>query len=133
MTFKKAFLLIAVVLFFHALGLIFHLYDLWLWYDVPLHLGGGFAMSALGLAIWQEGISDVRFKGLLSRHLDFWLVPLFVIGFVALISVLWEMHEFLLDVFYATVIRQPGVQDTMSDFFNDLAGGLIGLVLFYRK
>ena len=133
MTFKNAFLLIGAVLLAHGIGLFFGLYEFWAWYDVPLHIGGGFVMGALGLAIWNEGISGVVFKSLLKKHLEFWLVPLFVISFVALISVLWELHEFLLDVFYSAVIRQPGIQDTMSDFFNDLAGSLMAIGIFYRK
>lgn len=133
MNFPKALIITAIVLVFHGLGLLFHLYDLWAWYDIPLHFGGGLAMAALGLALWQEGISGVTFKGVLARHLDWWLVPLFVIGFVSLISVLWEMHEFLLDVILRDAVRQPDVPDTMADFFNDLSGGLIAIAFFYRR
>ncbi len=123
MTFKKAFLLIGLVLAFHGLGLIFDLYYFWDWYDVPLHAGGGFVMAALGLAIWERGQGTGRS----------WLAPLFLIGFVALISVLWELHEFVLDYISSGVFRQPGLQDTMADFFNDLGGGLLGIAIFYRK
>jgi len=55
MTIKKAFLIIGIVLAFHALGLIFNLYEVFGWYDIPMHLGGGLAMGALGLAIWNKG------------------------------------------------------------------------------
>lgn len=134
MTFKKSFWIIGIVLGLHALGLAFHLYFTWPWYDIPLHFGGGLAMGALGLALWDSAVSHVVFKGWFSKHLAWWFVPLFVIGFVSFISVVWELHEFALDVLIEGIsgFRQPSVPDTMADFFNDLAGGFTAIALFYR-
>ncbi|MFH1611099.1 MAG: hypothetical protein ABIA83_00655, partial [Patescibacteria group bacterium] len=103
MTIKKAFLIIGIVLAFHALGLIFNLYEVFGWYDIPMHLGGGLAMGALGLAIWNEGVEEVKFKGWFQKHLKWWLVPFIVIGFVSLIGILWELHEFVLDQVFPPV------------------------------
>jgi len=129
MTIKKAILIILIVLGFHALGLIFNLYEIFGWYDIFMHLGGGFAMSALGLAIWLEGVEEVKFKGWFQKHLKWWLVPGIVLGFVSLIGILWELHEFVLDVIFPVVIdefkRQPDIPDTMMDFTMDLIGGII--------
>lgn len=132
MTFKRAFFIIGIVLFLHAIGLVFHLYWLFPWYDIPLHIGGGIAMGAVGLALWHQGIDRVTFKKRLERHLSPWLIPLFVIGFVAIIGIVWEMHEYLLDIAIGGIARQPGVGDTMADFFNDLAGGLIAVTFFHH-
>lgn len=131
MTFKRASVITGIVLLFHGIGLLFHLYWVFPWYDIPLHFGGGLAMGAFGIALWHQGIEHVTFKTMLERHLSPWLVPLFVIGFVALIGVLWEMHEFLLDVAIGGVARQADVADTMADLFNDIAGGLLALLLFH--
>lgn len=131
MTFKRAFLLTGIVLLFHAAGLLIHLYWIFPWYDIPLHFGGGFAMGAFGLALWHQGIEDVKFKSLLRRHLSVWLVPLFVIGFVALVGVAWEMHEFILDMAIGGPARQPDLADTMADLFNDLSGGVLALWIFH--
>ncbi|EKD33486.1 MAG: hypothetical protein ACD_76C00018G0002 [uncultured bacterium] len=132
MNFRKAGAIILAVLFFHALGLIAGLYSFWDWYDVPMHFGGGLAMGALGIALWQEGIDGIRFKGRLARHLEWWLVPVFVLGFVSSISIGWEFHEFLLDQ-VSLGVRQPSVADTMADFFFDGAGGIAALFIWSKK
>ena len=133
MTFNKALVIIGIVLMLHALGIFFDLYGIWQWYDIPLHFGGGFAAGALGLAIWNEGIEDVRFKGWMAKHLKWWLVPVFVMGIVAIISIGWEFHEFIIDeIFQDEKLRQLSVRDTMADFAFDLAGGTVAIALFYR-
>lgn len=137
MTIKKAFLIIAIILGFHGLGLIFNLYEVLGWYDIPMHFGGGFAMGALGLGIWLEGVEDVTFKGWFQKHLKWWLVPGVVLGFVSLIGILWELHEFILDVIFPSAVeslaRQPDIPDTMMDFTMDLFGGVIALIAFWRR
>ncbi len=136
MTLKKAFLVIAIVLVFHFVGLLFGLYDILDWYDIPMHIGGGFAMGALGLAIWNEGVDDVKFKGWFQKHLSWWLIPGIVLGFVSLIGILWELHEFLLDEIFPKAIElkhQPSIADTMMDFVMDLLGGVIALIAFWRR
>lgn len=136
MTLKKAVLIIVLVLVFHFLGLLFGLYELLGWYDIPMHAGGGFAMGALGLAIWMEGVEDVTFKGWFQKHLKWWLVPGIILGFVSLIGILWELHEFLLDWFIprgVELLHQPSIADTMMDFVMDLLGGVIALLAFWRR
>jgi len=131
---KKAFFVIAVVLAFHAAGLLLSLYEVFEWYDIPMHIGGGVAMGALALAIWHEGIEDVKFKGALQRHLKWWFIPGMVLGFVALIGVLWELHEWGLDLILPTEsLRQPNLPDTMLDFINDLIGAVVALLLWNRR
>jgi len=139
MTPTKAITIIGIVLAFHGLGLLFDLYFYWPWYDVPMHFSGGLAMGALGLAIWNEGVHEVKLKGRFKKHLEWWLVPLFVIGFVSFIGIGWELHEFLLDKLLGeqmnalySMMRQPGLEDTMADFAFDLLGGITAIAIFYR-
>lgn len=139
MTWRKAFSIIGLVLLAHAAGLIGNLYGIFEWYDIPMHWAGGFAMGALGLAIWYEGVEDIRYKKSFEKHLKWWLVPGIVLGFVALIGILWELHEYLLDAFMGPVIgtiatyRQPDLADTMMDFVLDLFGGAVAIILFHRN
>ena len=135
MTIKKAIFITLLVILAHAVGLLFNLYEVLHWYDIPMHIGGGFAMGALGLAIWNEGVEDVTFRGWFENHLKWWLVPGVVLGFVAFIGVLWELHEWLMDVFLpmAGTPRQPDVPDTMMDFVFDLLGGIVALLIWRRK
>ncbi len=134
MTFKKAIGLIVLVMVFNLIGNYFGLYEIWEWYDMPMHFAGGLAIGAFALAIWKEGIEEVRFKGRLAKHLKWWLVPMFVIGFVALVATVWEFHEFILD--YALnqeFSRQPSIGDTMVDFFLGLLGAVFATAIFDRK
>ncbi len=137
MTLNKAIFVTEIVLGFHFLGLILNLYEIVQWYDIPMHFGGGLAMGALGLAIWSEGIEEVKFKGWFQKHLKWWLVPIIVIGFVSLIGILWELHEYVLDqllpardIYFS---RQPGIADTMMDFVMDLLGGIVALAMFWKR
>ncbi len=132
MTLIKAFFAIIAVLFAHALAIVFHLYGLWHWLDIPMHFAGGLAMGLLALALWQEGIVEVRFKGWLAKHLEWWLVPLFIFGFVALVGVAWEIYEYVMDNYFTAVIdgvyqivRQPSLADTMFDLVMDLLGATV--------
>jgi len=136
MTIKKAILIIAIVLAFHFVGLAFDLYGVISWYDTPMHVGGGFAMAALGLAIWSEGVEEVKFKGWFQKHLKWWLVPGVVLGFVSLVGIVWELHEFILDEIFPVseaILRQPDIADTMKDFVMDLIGGVIALIVFWKR
>jgi len=101
---------------------------------------GGFAMGMLALAIYNQGIKDIEFKGRFEKHLAFWFVPLFVTGFVAIIAILWEVHEFILDNWFATAeqiiyrnFTQTSLADTMFDMLNGLLGALGSVIVFHRK
>ena len=47
-----------------------------------------------------------------------------IISFVAFAALVWEIHEFILDQFYHTSIRQPSNFDTMKDMILGLVGGI---------
>lgn len=139
MTLQKAFLAIFIVLFVHGIAIVFSLYGILKWFDIPMHFAGGLAIGLLALAIWQQGVADVKFKGWFARQLEWWIVPLFLVGFVSFVSIGWEIYEFIMDQWFTDVIngmyrisRQPSVADTMLDFTMDILGGLIALI-FYRK
>ncbi len=134
MTYNRAYFIIGVVLTLHAAGLIFGFYGTIPSYDIPMHFGGGFAMGALALAIWGQGVERIHFKGRFAKHLKWWLVPLFVLGFVALISIAWEVHEYALDMLLTDgVSRQLSIDDTMGDFLFDLSGGIVAILIYYAR
>lgn len=138
MTIQKAIAIIIAVLFLHAFGLVWA-YSVVDWFDIPIHIGGGLAMGALALALWNEGIEEVRFKGNLQKHIKWWLIPAIVLGFVSLIGIAWEMHEFLLDQLFPIQTgdvfawRQPSLADTMLDFCMDILGGVLALIIWKRR
>ena len=111
------------------LFLIFYWTGLWLewnfyysWFDQILHLAGGF----LTVAIFQYFFS--RFYGDVFKK-SFWLELVIGLSFVALVGVLWELHEFVADWWLQKPFLQGGVSDTISDLFLGLVGGMIFILL----
>lgn len=134
MTFKKSIIAIISVLVINQISIWLGLYDVWVWIDIPMHFIGGIAIGMFALAIWLEGIHEVRFKGWLAKHLEWWLVPLFVLGFVSIVSIVWEWHEFVLDlIMTGELVRQPNIEDTMLDFLMGMLGGAFSMIFYKRK
>ena len=126
-TYKQAGLFLLFVLALHAIALIWSLYYVLPWFDTPMHALGGLAMGLIALAVWQANVEQLtlRPKAILSARL---LLYFFVLGFVAIVGIVWEWHEFALDALrawhgVADHLAQPGLFDTMKDLFLDLAGG----------
>ncbi|MEK7451744.1 MAG: hypothetical protein AAB664_00225, partial [Patescibacteria group bacterium] len=57
--------------------------------DIPMHLLGGFSIGLLGISLYHIAVK--------KQKLPRWFYVLFVIGFVLLVGVLWEFHEWVLD------------------------------------
>lgn len=137
MTFTKAIFAIICVLFTHAIALVFGLYGLWHWFDILMHFGGGLSIGLLALAIWQQGIDEVIFKGWFVKHFKWWLVPIFVIGFVSFVGICWEVFEFVMDLSFLgnlySVASQSSIADTMLDLVMDLIGASVSLLFYSRK
>ena len=63
-----------------------------------------------------------------------WFKALFSMAFVALVAVLWECFEFLMDQVTGTKMQEliaPGISDTMFDMIVALIGGAIGTILAF--
>lgn len=125
MPFRYPFLFIIFVLALHMLG-VFVLYDIWHWYDIPMHFVGGVAMGLLGLSLWDKYMKNVTFtvKHPWSKRIFFTFC---LIGFTAIVGVAWEWYEFAFDVLVLPAlpgwqVSQPGIADTMADLFLDLSG-----------
>ena len=94
------------------------------WFDDLLHFLGGFWVAALfGYLINRWGLTSIDNK--------FWLKLLLGLGFVALVGILWEFHEFIADWFLQKPLMQEGIGDTMSDLFFDLLGGSVFIVFYH--
>jgi hypothetical protein len=113
--------LISLIAFIFLLNLIilkFHwYYSIW-WSDMLMHFLGGIWLGTAFLFVSKEEINTkVAFKILLG---------------VLLVSVLWEIFEFILNNF--TLKMEFSILDTLSDFLLDLAGGSFVLwrIFFYK-
>lgn len=127
MNFHRSIVAIGAVLIAHAIGAM-GIYWLFGWYDTFMHFAGGFAAGVLAIDIWHSLVIELRAKYP-------WVIRgLFVIGIVALIGAVWEIHEFILDEIHGREAwLQPGVADTMKDLTMDLFGGLLAYVAIRRK
>lgn len=115
---------ILTVLFIHVLGMVFEWYYAWRSMDIMMHFLGGFVFGMLGLAL-------LRTEKLSSANR-----LLFVLGFVALIGVIWEFQEYAVD-YYRLIATDKWesltLTDTLADLMNDLVGGLIAYLIFIKK
>ncbi len=98
-------------------------------FDKVMHFIGGFIS---GWIAWLFVRDEVGRSSFIKQGLV-------VMGGVALIGVLWEFTEYF---FTAVPYYFPGVneylyigtlRDTMFDLATDLAGGLLGFIVFSRK
>jgi hypothetical protein len=129
MTLKTATISVVALMGIHAIALIFNLYHQFLWLDIPMHLGGGLVVMLVALAFWSSCVDSITFKR--YARFSYLIEAVILLGFVALIGIGWEGYEFILDQLVGGS-RQPSIADTMADFSFDLAGGIIGFILFRR-
>ncbi len=95
---------------------------LW-WFDEVLHFFGGWLVAALFLSFF-EGQEGSR---ILSEHKFVLLV--IVLSFTALIGVMWEFYEYLINYFLQAF--EMTLDDTLSDLLMDLLGGLSAGWLYF--
>lgn len=91
------------------------------WYDNVLHFAGGLWVAS----IFEYFIYRLELA-VINRH--FWVKLILGLGFVALIGVLWEFHEYLADIYLRSEFFQSSIKDTVSDLTLDLLGGLLFLL-----
>jgi hypothetical protein len=98
----------------HLVALELYLYWHFFWFDIFMHLFGG---SVVALGVYT--LADLRLYG--RRY----LTPVYVVGFVCMVAVLWEIFEW-----YAGVpVESDFLLDTMSDLLMGLSGGHIGYLV----
>lgn len=132
MTFKKAFFVLGTVFVIHIVFMAIGLYRLAPELDNLLHFSGGFSVGLLAIALHH----DMTDKHDLFGH-PLWYHYLFVIGFVMLVGVAWEFHEYLLDntasLWWGWPHNQLGLGDTMLDLLMDFLGGTGAFFLFKKS
>ena len=135
MTIQKATFFTLAVVTVHLVAVVIGLYWIWQWFDVPMHFAGGFAVGMLGLSIWQRGVVGLKAE----KQLQWWLAPMFIVGFVSFIGIGWEIYEFFMDSFFNAQInavyqfvRQPSIGDTIFDLVFDIFGGAAAILIIRR-
>lgn len=90
--------------------------ELW-WFDIPMHIMGGFGVAAFTSALLTYKQKEVSFKVLLTSF--------FIVAF------LWEVYEYVKD--FITLSNQNDIIDTISDFVNGALGAVIAYWLVTKK
>lgn len=109
-------------------GSVYSLYDIWQPYDLILHFISGVLLAAFAVYIMER--NNLKNMTWLTRIL-------FILGFAALMGVLWEIWEYSTDMLldlnsqrYAAVdgvlySGQYALRDTMHDLIADVSGAVI--------
>ncbi len=131
MKFKSGLYAILFVLVIHFVLLLMDGYGRFYQIDILMHLMGGFAWALIALAL------ETRVKSCFKKSLPTWYRYIFVAGFVLMIGVAWEFHEYALDqtinIWYHIVPSQPSLADTMKDLLDDWIGASAAFFLFQKK
>ena len=132
-TFKNISILLGVILLTHITGMLRSWYFAVPWLDIPMHFMGGFWVALL--TIWLMKVAPGIF-GKPSVLGDL----IIILGFTALIGILWEFMEFSIDILIIAKNGLPeiwrtqlGLTDTMGDLFFDLLGGLVAFFIGLRE
>lgn len=132
MKFRLPLLAILTVIIVHVILMAANVYGMLPDIDNLLHFSGGLVMAMLAIAIHH----DMTDKHDLQGH-PLWYHFLFVIGFVMLIGVAWEFHEYVLDntavVWWGWPKNQLNLADTMLDFVMDALGGTVAFFIFKKR
>lgn len=102
------------------LGEIANLYNMLWWWDVALHV-----VSSAGIAIIGFIIITLIYKDRDMKAAP-WLTTFLVFSFAMALAVVWEIYEFLIDLFFETdTPMQLGNTDTMTDLIVAVMGAII--------
>lgn len=120
--------LVATTLFIFAsvfMGEAFDFYERVWWWDMALH-----GASAIGFGLIGFLFIFMLFEG------DRYAAPPAALAFIAFcvgvtIGALWEVFEYLMDLWFGLNMQKSGLDDTMTDLMIDGVGATIGAVAGY--
>lgn len=106
----------------HQVGSTFYLYWDIEWFDIMMHFLGGLSIGFLFVWVWYG--SDMLGRRTMPAR---YAAILSTIAFVLLVSVAWEIFEYVFDI--ANPSGGNYSVDTFEDFVADTLGGLIAGML----
>jgi len=98
------------------------------WVDMPLHALGGMWASFLFFILFLHLFDET----LLAHAWEKAKIAIVAVSFAALVGILWEFHEYIFAQYFSLYL-QPGVRDTLGDFFWDILGGALGAWIVLRR
>ena len=101
------------------------LYDIWPWFDIPMHFLGGVAIGSS----FFFSLNYFRIENIIK--LNYFFSIFFVVSLVALIAVLWEFFWFLIG-FFLPIVPLASLEDTLLDLALGLFGGLFMAIILEK-
>lgn len=112
------------ILILHILATVLGWYELFWWFDMPMHFLGGAAIALSSYYLFDDFADRDRLS---IQWLP--LKILILLAFTSLAAVSWEFLEFAMDR-YVDTNMQPSILDTVKDLAIGLSGGgLIALAI----
>ncbi|CAH0344661.1 membrane-spanning protein [Bacillus sp. CECT 9360] len=96
------------------------------WWDTTIHFYKGGLVGFIAIALYKHFI-----PGRVRADISKWLLYLFVLSLSIVSSVLWEIYEFVGDLWFTHTMQLGGNKDTMYDLIAGMAGGL--LIAIYAR
>lgn len=118
----------AIVAFLYAslfLGEALNYYGKFFWWDTALHGLSAFAFGFIGFLILFVLYASGRLKASPA------LISLFSFSFAMALGAVWEIFEFLMDLFFGLDMQKSGLRDTMGDLIIDAVGAGVASVTGY--
>lgn len=98
------------------------------WWDTMLHFYKGIFVGFIAITLYKIFIKEEIRKGISK-----WMLFLFTLSLVEMVSVLWEIYEFIGDQTFTHMMQLGGNKDTMIDLiFGSLGGFLVALFSIIR-
>lgn len=106
-----------IVFLFNLVLVVFGVYDVFPWLDIPMHFVGGASIAYSFILVFRSLKKEVIVK-------EKFLKVILIFAFVCVAAVFWEFGEFLADYFFNWGL-QVSLEDTIIDLFLGLFGGLV--------
>ena len=122
----KIFLIVFIITILHIFAITFEFYKTKIvWIDNLQHILAGIAVAMFSILIKRDNNKKIN-------------IAIWIIGFVLIITVFWEIMEFLLWKllpFYAQKFSlfSPTILEAFEDIISNLIGGLIFTILYTNK
>mgnify|MGYP001613988574 FL=1 len=122
----KIFLIVFIITILYIFAITFEFYKTKIvWVDNLQHILAGIAVAMFSILIKRDNNKKIN-------------IAIWIIGFVLIITVFWEIMEFLLWKllpFYAQKFSlfSPTILEAFEDIISNLIGGLIFTILYTNK
>jgi len=118
-------IVIIFIAFSNYIGMKYNLYWVYKWYDIPMHILGGFCVGLFSLYLYssfQKNIFTANYRR------NFFIFLFFILFFI---TISWEIFELVSKI---TFINDQGYWiDTIGDILNAYFGGMVVYLFFIRN